>query len=361
MTSTSRSFAEPLSVTTAPAAAAQSRLPHSRHDQSHTAESPAEGAAVLIRAAGRAWRSAYPASLVPKRHKSKRKLASCAQPIDQVAENPSDHPARIAQELSEAIRSQVIPRLLSAHGCAPHPIAASASLSRCAATPSPDPAPNSTLDSAAIAHLCVRADGAAVEAACRGLLAEGLSRDGVFLERMAPAASLLGEFWRDDVYSFVEVGLGMCHLRQAFERLRAEEADPLLGSDGFSVLIAPAPGETHGFGAALIARLFTQAGWAVTAENPGDEQAILGQLRARRFELLGLSLNTDRALEGLAGFVLKAKRESKNQNLIILLGGSLIAARPEIAREVGAIAAPNDPRRAIDEAEQIVRRAVRRM
>jgi methanogenic corrinoid protein MtbC1 len=277
------------------------------------------------------------------------------------AQNSEIDPIAIAAELGEAIRQQVIPRLLSAHGCAAYETRHDdARLQMQSAPGLENHRAHAALDVAGVAHLAVRGDAIALDAACRHMIDAGMSRDDVFLDRLAPAARLLGEFWRDDTYGFADVALGVCRLRQTFESLRTDELEPQERPDCFRVLIAPAPRETHGFGAAMIGRLFSQAGWAVTVQNPGDEDTVLGLLRTNRFELLGLSLNTDLALEGLSAFVLKAKRESKNQNLTILVGGSLIAARPEIAREVGVIAAPSDPRRAIDEAEKIVRRAVRR-
>jgi methanogenic corrinoid protein MtbC1 len=265
----------------------------------------------------------------------------------------------VAQELGAAIQHQVIPRLLSAHGCVSEAQASGGQAVGHRVVQ--DDAQLVGLDGEGLAHLAVTGGDRAVITACEQLLRAGIDRDAVFLDRLAPAARALGEFWRTDVYSFVDVTLGMCRLRQAFETLRAQDVSPEAGGEAFRALIAPAPGETHAFGAAMIARLFSQAGWAVTEETPGDEVVLLDHLRSRRFELLGLSVNADHALEGLAGFVLKAKRESKNRDLVILLGGSLIAARPEIAREVGGVAAPCEPRRAIAEAELMVRRAVRRM
>jgi methanogenic corrinoid protein MtbC1 len=214
---------------------------------------------------------------------------------------------------------------------------------------------------AAIAHLAVRDSADALVALLDSDLCAGLTPERIFLERLAPAARLLGEMWSNDIYSFTDVTVGLCRLRQAFEELRARLPDPGIHPDQFSVLVSPAPGDQHSFGAAMIAHLFTQASWSVFNEIRGDEDVLLRSLKARRFDLLGLSLNTDHALERLPGFVLKAKRESKNQDLVIMIGGSLIGARPEIARELGVLAALSDPYGAIEQAEHLVRRAARRM
>lgn len=214
---------------------------------------------------------------------------------------------------------------------------------------------------ATLAHLAVRDSASSVGALLEAEIRAGLSLDVVFLERLAPAARLLGDFWNDDVYSFTDVTVGLCRLRQAFEELRSRLPEPPMRQEHFSVLVSPAPGDQHSFGAAMIAHLFSQAGWSVFNEARGDEDVLLRSLRVRRIDLLGLSLNTDHALERLPGFVLKAKRESKNQDLVIMIGGSLIGARPDIARELGVLAALGDPHEAIEEAEHLVRRAARRM
>jgi MerR family transcriptional regulator, light-induced transcriptional regulator len=286
-------------------------------------------------------------------------------------------PVAKARDLSATVEAEVIPRLLMAHSAglchAPALEAARAGLSRYSADAGNGAprrgvdgrgvqAADAPLDATIAAQMAVHEGATALVARIDMHVQAGMTLSSVFLDVLAPAARLLGTLWMDDLYSFADVTIGLCRLRQAFEELRSEQSGPLQGQgEHFTALVAPSPGDDHGFGAAMISHLFTQAGWAVLNEGRGDADVLLRILKTQHIDLLGLSLNTDQALEPLPGLVLKVRQESKNRALVVFIGGSLIGARPEIAREVGAIAAPADPFQAIEMAEQIVRRAARRM
>lgn len=272
-------------------------------------------------------------------------------------------------QLSGAIEREVIPRLLRAHsGAVTANVASSLTKSaptrhsaRASGVPVAPQGPACSPQAEAVAHMAIRTGAQAVRLVVERLMQDGASREAVFLEVLAPAARRLGDFWRDDVYAFTDVAIGLCHLRQVFEGLRLHDAQTVEPEDRFTALIAPAPGDTHSFGAAMIAHFFVQAGWSVIAEGATEESGLLRLLKRQHVDLLGVSLNTEHALECLYGFVLKAKHVSRNRDLVVILGGSLIGARPEVARECGAYAAPADPGQAIAQAELLVRRAARRM
>lgn len=217
------------------------------------------------------------------------------------------------------------------------------------------------LENAEFAHLAVSEDFQTLMRVVEKRLSQGMALDTVFLTILAPAARSLGIFWEDDTYSFADVTVGLCRLRQVFEELKLRLPSPPAPAEQFSVVIVQAPGDQHSFGAAIVAHLFAQAGWSVMNECLSDQSDVLRLLRSRHVDLVGISVNTDYGLEELGAFVLKIKRESKNRDLAIILGGSAVAARPDIAKEFGAFAASRESSHVIDQAERIVRRAARRI
>ncbi len=86
--------------------------------------------------------------------------------------------------------------------------------------------------------------------------------DRAFLLLLAGAARRFGELWEADLCDFVDVTIGLRQLHLLLSTVSSEvEAEVDIAPDARRVLLLPAPGETHGFGIAMVQYSFRAAGW----------------------------------------------------------------------------------------------------
>jgi MerR family transcriptional regulator, light-induced transcriptional regulator len=251
-------------------------------------------------------------------------------------------------ELLSTIESEVIPRLRLAHQLDPQQKAVP-SESR------PNPTQEEIHEFARIAT-CHDLNGALqfVERLCR----EGLSIELVLLELVAPAARLLGEMWKADLRTFTEVTAGLGTLQQVVH-VFGPGFSAAQASRGLVVLV-PAPGEQHTLGLHLVGEFFRRAGWGVQIEPGLTESDLLRQLASERVSVLGFTISNEELIEALARLIARARKVSKNPDLLVMVGGSLQVV--DLAERTGASFVVADAREAVKlleragEGLQLVRR-----
>lgn len=238
-------------------------------------------------------------------------------------------------KLARTIECEIIPRLVIAHRD-----------QRGAARASETPA-HATFDVAQFAKLALAADGAAADQHIEGLIASGVEIETVFLDLLAPAARHLGDRWTEDTLDFAQVMLGLGRLQQILRTLAPRFGGGVAcAAPARRALLIPAIGERHCFGLVLVGEFFVRAGWDV-AGGPGyaAEQS-LEIVRREWFDLVGLSLGSDRGLDTLAEQIRALRRQSRNGALIVLVGGPVFLARPDEVDRVGADGTAADAREA---------------
>ena len=187
------------------------------------------------------------------------------------------------------------------------------------------------------------------------LLASGVPVETVYLDLLAPAARRLGIWWESDACDFFDVTMGLWRLQEVLQALSAFApwSAPLTAT-ARRALFAPAPGEQHGFGAALVEEFFRRAGWQ-TWNVPAAEAAELETLvSARGYDVIGLTVSVERHLAALPATIAGLRRASRNPDIIVLVGGRVFAADPGLAARVGADATASDAAAAVDVAEQML-------
>ncbi|MEM1298377.1 MAG: cobalamin B12-binding domain-containing protein [Pseudomonadota bacterium] len=172
--------------------------------------------------------------------------------------------------------------------------------------------------------------------------AEGVSPDSLYLDYIGTAARRMGERWLADCASFLEVSLAggrlMTIIRDLGLRFGGPEAEPL---PGHSIVVSTVPGETHALGAAIAAEYFRRSRWQVTLLDGADWNGIAEALVRERPAVLGLSAGSRRMVPVLAETVRAARRA--HPDMIIVVGGPILALEPEIIRTVGADYGAEDP------------------
>ncbi len=248
---------------------------------------------------------------------------------------------RRAEQLSQIVEGEIIPRLMLAHS-------ASEGVER--APLSPELTENFAL-------FALSQERESLLAIVGGLLQQGVSIETIYLDLLAPAARRLGDLWLDDRVSYADVTIGLGRLQQLVRELSAR---PPQGGCEHAALFAPAPGEQHTFGLVILEEFFRRSGWRTWGEFSGVAEDVAAAAQAHRFDVFGVTASGDNCLEQIAHFIMSVRRASKNRDISVLVGGRLFLARPELVAEVGADTMAADAQEAVMCAEAAVRRLAAR-
>lgn len=244
-------------------------------------------------------------------------------------------PALLARTLEAAI----IPRLALTHR---------------AAAPPPAGAVPAEPEIAALLHHVAGADLAAARALLAALRARDVPFERLMLDLLAPVARRLGEMWLADECDFGTVTVGVCCLQQLVMEQPADAAPLRPPQAERRILLAPVPGEQHGFGLLLVGEMFRRQGWEVCSAAGATAREIVARARRQWFGLVGLSLADAGRLDVLASLIHDIRRASRNPRLGVLVGGVAFAERPDLAPLVGADATAADAQQAVLKAETLL-------
>ncbi|MEM1343369.1 MAG: cobalamin B12-binding domain-containing protein [Pseudomonadota bacterium] len=255
--------------------------------------------------------------------------------------------------LVRAVETEVIPRLLAAHHRSdPSPPKR--------ALP-PDPRPQAR-DIEALSEHAIASDTTGALALIEALIARGAGPEAVYLDLLGATAARLGKLWEEDEASFFDVSLGLCTLQQVLFRLpplfeRPEDALARATSPPTTMrraLFAPVPGETHVFGALIVAKFFARAGWRTWTEMSIDDAGLIDFLQREPFEVVGFSIALPSHADTLARTIAALRRALGAAAPAILVGGGAVVSDPDLARRVGADGSAVDPAGAVALAERLV-------
>ncbi|WP_238253681.1 B12-binding domain-containing protein [Methylobacterium bullatum] len=245
-----------------------------------------------------------------------------------------------ALALSRIVETDIIPRLKLLHPqLAP---AASAALAKPTAQ-----------EIEAFTQLLLGPDLAPASDAVRDHLAKGHSAESMFLELLAPAASLLGRLWDEDFCDFIEVTVGVARLQLLLSQYRPE---PKASSrdEPRSALLMGAPGELHTFGVAVVEQFLEVAEWQVVsglASSPDEISSLVG---STWFDVVGLTLSCETRLDGLTASIRSIRDVSRNRHVGIMVGGPVFLDKPELVERVGADASAVDAPTAVLLAQRLL-------
>jgi methanogenic corrinoid protein MtbC1 len=246
--------------------------------------------------------------------------------------------------LRETIENEIIPRLVLSHPAGGDARNDSALSEECLA--------------AAVIEIADCAEDqelGAARAVVDRLLQRGLPVETCFLRVLGDAARLLGRRWELDQADFLQVTLGIGCLQALLRDLAAVHEDGMAGcASDRRVLVVPTPGESHGFGTAMVAEIFRRHGWNVDSE-PAETSALLAERAAGEwFDVVCLSLSTETLLPQLADVIRHIRQAARNRRIGIMVGGPLFALHPDWISRVGADACGQDALQAVQRAEQLV-------
>jgi len=168
------------------------------------------------------------------------------------------------------------------------------------------------------------------------LLAQGLEVEAIFLDLLAPAARHFGSLWESDATDFANVTLAMSRLQRIMRRLGERFFDAAGQGGGESVLLTIIPGEQHSFGLSMVAEFFRRAGWNLCTGPFSSHQELISLVHNHWFDIVGFSVSSDRRLDELQKDIQDIRRESRNRQVGIILGGPAVIAQPGLVASMGA-------------------------
>jgi MerR family transcriptional regulator, light-induced transcriptional regulator len=218
----------------------------------------------------------------------------------------------------------------------------------------PEPAKQESPDAISqFANLVMGDRDAAAFAFVQEMMAQGITVESVFLNLLAPTAQHLGELWESDATDFANVTLGVGRLQLIMRQLGKIFCDQGPPSDGGeSALLTTIPGEQHSFGLSMVAEFFRRAGWNLCTGPFSSHQELTSLVHNHWFDVVGFSVSSDRRLGELRQDIHDIRRESRNPNVGIMLGGPMLALDPGLVASMGAdimsLDATTAPRQARD-------------
>lgn len=264
-------------------------------------------------------------------------------------------PPRFAMSLvqlgiRQAVEDEVIPRLLLSH---PHEDA-----------PAPErPEWNSDrIDTLALemANFAESGEEVSMRNLAEDLLSKGLSFEILLVHVVGAAARHLGVRWEQDTTDFLRVALAVGYLQTLMRDLcAAHQHETASTASNRRILLLPTPGETHGFGIAMVAEIFQRKGWHADCHQMHDLAEVEECVRAEWFDVVGLSLGAEKRVVRLTETIKLIRRTSRNRRVGIMVGGPQFILHPDWQTRVGADTCSGDAIHAVEQAEQLVGLLVR--
>lgn len=188
-------------------------------------------------------------------------------------------------------------------------------------------------------------------------LAQGMALDTLYLQVLAPAAGMVGQWWQSDQVDFAHGTMGYNHLQD----LLVEFSPQFLAQSGH----CPEPGHRafmigqpqaqHALGLMMLAEFFRRDGWQVTSASKMGRFEALSTVANEAFDLVAISVSTSRDLGALRKLIVQMREKSLNPRVAIMVGGPMLAMQPDLATYLGADFSSGSAEQALRDAEQQVR------
>jgi MerR family transcriptional regulator, light-induced transcriptional regulator len=188
-----------------------------------------------------------------------------------------------------------------------------------------------------------------------GLTRKGVPEEAVYLELMAPAARKLGIYWEQDDLSFADVTIGLGRLQTLLYRISSrhrgtyETQAPVAKG----LFITPL-GAQHSFGIRMVDDLFRRAGWKTICEPDISTVDLVALVNSESFEMVGIGLSVEEQIEIAEKMICEVRAASRNRNVKIMIGGSLLVGRPDVVARLDADFCALDAREAVTIARNVI-------
>lgn len=243
------------------------------------------------------------------------------------------------------IESDILPRLLSSQSIDPSVTSANENLRTL-------PQAQEIED---FVSMCIAEDHLAPHHFVTRLLAEGLTREHIFLDLITPAARLMGVQWENDQLDFYALTHGLARLHTLTHDIGfSYQSGPMESGEVKRIMIASAPGSEHLLGPAIVAEFFRKGGWQVVMEISPTLKELVQAVSNEWFDAVGLSISIQAQLTDLATLIAQIKKLSRNRRVSILLGGPIFTLKTYAATDFGVGAICTDAKLAVEIANDLI-------
>lgn len=275
-----------------------------------------------------------------------------AAPLERVRRRNAAPAPDEGDSVNTIIESEIIPRLLMAHGGG---LGGAGEGARARLRRGRGISPE---DVSRFALLPLRLEAASLIEEVDAFIAEGVSVETICIDLLAPAARMLGEMWDRDECDFLDVTMGLWRLQEVMREIAARSPAEL-GKlcTPRSALFSPMPGDQHNFGTLMIEEVFARGGWRSEALVRPERRELLDRLARQPYDLVGLTLARDCPSAALANLIKAMRAASANPQIMVLVGGRMINENPGLVIEVGADGTGVDALAALEVASALVEKA----
>lgn len=156
---------------------------------------------------------------------------------------------------------------------------------------------------------------------------EGASLEAIYLNYLAEASRMLGEWWDDDHVSFAEVMIGTSRVYSIIRSLsHLFIPDHLV--DAKSAVFASVPEETHTLGIRMAADLFNKQGWDIRLLIGKSHEQLLDEVSEQPGRIIGLSAGGRHAAAPLTRLIMALRLNTPGA--AIFLSGQITRAAPDL-------------------------------
>ena len=245
--------------------------------------------------------------------------------------------------LENTIQAEILPRLSP-----PPPAATPASAELAGGSPAQP-------DVEAFVRVILADDQPAARGIVQRIMAAPNGREALHRQLLTPAAWHLGRLWEQDLCDFMDVTLGTYRLDRLMKETEFADGQPApLHRHQHHALLLPAPGEQHCFGIAMVAEVFRAGGWGVRTGAAVARDRLVRLVRYEWFDIVGLSISSQRCLAGIAACVRALRQASCNNRVLIMLGGHAIIGHEERSLFLGADLAAADAYQALEDSNRMM-------
>lgn len=191
-----------------------------------------------------------------------------------------------------------------------------------------------------LVELALNADDLALNGLLASFADQGWTTDAILSLLIEPAARALGDAWRDDLCSEIDLTIGLSMLQLAGHAARFSPSPHSIRNSRYRILLATAPGEQHMLGTTLLADQFLDAGWQVDMAFPDSDEALTNQMNSQHPDAVDLGLSDalprHGALARLRSTIEHSRLVTSEHPTVISVGGRLFAEATATALSVGA-------------------------
>lgn len=204
------------------------------------------------------------------------------------------------------------------------------------------------------------ADSAFINQLSDAMLRQDITYAQFYSDMIRPIAGALGDGWRDDRLNIVDIEMASSRLALWCDKY----ADGVLRSKAPTlaqpkrIVLAHMPGEQHTLGISIISHVFREAGWEVEGGPGLAFGSELDERVARApYDVVGLSLGKPVSVAKCRAMIDGLRERSRNRDVLIGIGGPVVAAEPSAYRASGCDFIAADALEAVDACRQLTARA----